>query len=686
MSDLFSNVFPSHSGSLTVFQAQLKTYRQQNWSEVFKGYSALRAITFSSSLEFLLNLTEQFGDIEIVFGSEHILTKTHIALAQASQLFEDYGFKDCLTDQKSLVEGLRQLLGPRSSLFLPRLQNGTLRFRLLTGRPSHEKLYLLSGSNGQRVVTGSANLSIAAFYGHQHEVLITFDDLTAWDAFDEYYQRDYKKSVEIETDILISVSSDGKDKQPDISTGSLSYEDVPIVRAIRAGLVHVEQGGMSISEGMTIDALRKAQRLRQELETIPLPMSRKGVTLVTPKIVSTFLQARDNLPAVDCPKDEIPRAFLSVRTGEVFFNGQLWLSEKDTISETEVARDVHLLVNYISSFSAFYGNSQSAIASYWAFLVWLYMAPFAPFLRQGAVSNHIDPWLYPPYAVLYGRSSGGKTLFTQIITQSMFGVVKSIQSSIFTAQRALGLRQQLGAIPLLIDDVTPDRMSKYVPDMVRTDWDMAECYAPIVLTTNKDVTSISADLTKRMVTCHIDASLPDSRALQTESPRRLQKEIGTALYRRYLTLMFPRVRDMRIEMDQSDGKQIPDVFTVSSHLLLSLIEQHLPVKPDWVYPLSYRTYQAMRAIQFQRVLVEMIRSHPENIALSRDKRFMQVRFGGDIRQAMAFEKSVPEFVSKGRIADAVKLDIQAMENELGFAPVHHTSLIERIMKVWKRHK
>lgn len=170
MSDLFSNISPSHSGPLTVFQAQLKTCRQQNWSEVFNGYSALRAITFSSSLEFLLDLTEQFEDIEIVFGSEHILTKTHIALAQASQLFEDYGFKDCLTDQKSLVEGLRQLLGPRSSLFLPRLQNGTLRFRLLTGRPSHEKLYLLSGSNGQRVVTGSANLSIAAFHGHQHEL------------------------------------------------------------------------------------------------------------------------------------------------------------------------------------------------------------------------------------------------------------------------------------------------------------------------------------------------------------------------------------------------------------------------------------------------------------------------------------------------------------------------------------
>ena len=684
MTDLLSNLPSRQPAPLTVFQARLDAHAQQNWQDVFAGFSVLRAITFSSSLEFLLDLAEQFEDMEIIFGAEHILTKTHLALVQASQVFEAYGFRDCLADQKSLVEGLRQLLGPRSSLFLPRLHDGTLRFRLMTGRPSHEKLYLLSGPDGHRVVTGSANLSLSAFHARQHEVIITFDDPTAWHVFEDYYQRDYKQSVPVEDEILIGVSPTAKTGQADIRTDPIPYEDVPIVRAIRAGLAHVEQGGIPMPDGFSATALRMAQRLRQELETVPLPMNRKGMALVTPRTVSTFLQARNNLPAPDRPADDIPRAILSVRTGEVHLNDRLWLSEKETIPAEQVARDARMLVAYISSFAAFYGNSQSAMASYWAFLVWLYMAPFAAFLRQGAVINHIDPWLYPPYAVLYGRSSGGKTLFTRIIAQSMFGIVKSIRSSDFTAQRALALRFGLGAIPLLIDDVTPDRMGKYVPDMVRTDHDMAERYAPIVLTTNKDVTSISADLTKRMVTCHIDASLPDSRALQTESPRRLQKEIGTALYRQYLTLMLPQIRAMRIEMDQGAGKTIPDAFAISSRILLSLLEQHVSPRPDWACPLSYRTYQAMRAIQFQRILVEMIGSHPENIILSRDKRFMRVRFGGDIRQAVAFEKSVPEFVFKGRIADTVKLDLLAMEEELGFSPVRNTSLLGRVVKAWKK--
>ena len=114
-----------------------------------------------------------------------------------------------------------------------------------------------------------------------------------------------------------------------------------------------------------------------------------------------------------------------------------------------------------------------AVEVYWAFLVWLYAAPAAPYLRQAAVPVGIDPWVYPVYAVLFGRSSGGKTLFTRIAARSMFGFEKMIRSGQFTANRALGLRERLGAIPLLIDDVTRDKFTSHVPDLVRTDQEMS---------------------------------------------------------------------------------------------------------------------------------------------------------------------------------------------------------------------
>ena len=46
-----------------------------------------------------------------MFGSERILSREHLALTQASQTIQSYGFADALADQKALVEALTRLLG-----------------------------------------------------------------------------------------------------------------------------------------------------------------------------------------------------------------------------------------------------------------------------------------------------------------------------------------------------------------------------------------------------------------------------------------------------------------------------------------------------------------------------------------------------------------------------------------------
>src|SRR5204863_7929913 len=73
---------------LTVFHAQLIGQEDATWEELFAGFTRLKAITFSSSIEFLVRLADRLDDAEIVFGSESILSKEHLALAQASQTVE----------------------------------------------------------------------------------------------------------------------------------------------------------------------------------------------------------------------------------------------------------------------------------------------------------------------------------------------------------------------------------------------------------------------------------------------------------------------------------------------------------------------------------------------------------------------------------------------------------------------
>ena len=67
-----------------MFRAELLSHGAASWEELFDGCTALKAITFSSSIEFLLRLAGRLQDMEVVFGAERILSKEHLALTQAS--------------------------------------------------------------------------------------------------------------------------------------------------------------------------------------------------------------------------------------------------------------------------------------------------------------------------------------------------------------------------------------------------------------------------------------------------------------------------------------------------------------------------------------------------------------------------------------------------------------------------
>jgi hypothetical protein len=663
-SDLFAgaNLQPA-ARPLTVFRAELISCDQTSWEELFDGFASLQAITFSSSLEMLLRLADRFDDLEIVFGSESILSREHLALAQASQTIQSYGFADALVDQKALVEALARLLGRTGQRLLERVAKGSLRFRLLRGRPSHEKLYLLTGPAGRRVITGSANLSLAAFEGRQQEVYVAFDGEPAWLLFDGYYQRDWKDSVPVEADALVAQHADGATIARQTP---LALEEVPIVRVLKAGVALVDEAPRSVPPGFTTDQMHTAAALGAELKDLALPKDRAGRTIVNAASVLRVLRAFRARPVGGATEDRIPRADIDFATGEVRLDGVLWLRPDETIPADDIARDARILIDYLGSFLAFFGNGAGAIEVYWAFLVWLYSAPAAPHLRQAAVTVGIDPWVYPVYAVLFGRSSGGKTLFTRIAARSMFGFEKMMRSGEFTANAAFGLRDKLGAIPLLIDDVTRDRFTRYVPDLVRTDQEGAGQYAPVVLTTNRDVTSIPPDLTKRMVTCHIDAAIPENRSVTERNARRAQNEIGTALYRAYLQRLIPAVRAMRAEID-AGPEGFPDLLACSAAVLRGVLGEALGDLPDWARALTYGDYFGIRHRRFRDQLGDMLRDADDRVAVNRAAGELTISFGGDTNQATQFARSVPDFALKGRFADMVKLDLSALEQELGFA-------------------
>src|SRR3954451_21264633 len=292
--DLFANTkLVSAAKPLTIFRAELTGCDEAGWEDLFAGYTALKAITFSSSIELLLRLAKRLDDLEIVFGSESILSQEHLALAQASQTVAAYGFADALIDQKVLVEGLSRLLGRAGRQLLDRVVAGSLRFRLLRGRPSHEKLYLLSGPSGSRVLTGFANLGRAAFEGWQHEILVVFDGEPAWRLFDAYYQRDWKDSVPVEPDALVAMGADGV---PVPREEPLQLDEVPIVRVLSAGIALIDQPPRPAPAGFAAEALREAAALGAELKDLALPKDKSGRTVVNAGAVLRMIRSHNGRP------------------------------------------------------------------------------------------------------------------------------------------------------------------------------------------------------------------------------------------------------------------------------------------------------------------------------------------------------------------------------------------------------
>ncbi len=56
----------------------------------------------------------------------------------------------------------------------------------------------------------------------------------------------------------------------------------------------------------------------------------------------------------------------------------------------------------------------------------------------------------------------------------------------------------------------------------------------------------------------------------------------------------------------------------------------------------------------------MLADADERVTINRRDGEITISFGGDTNQAGQFARSVPDFVVKGRFADVMKLDLQAL--------------------------
>src|SRR5208282_2604305 len=495
------------------------------------------------------------------------------------------------------------------------------------------------------------------------EIYIVFDGEDAYRAFDEYYARDAGEAAAVSPDYLLVPSSDSEAPEP--RTAPILVTDVPCVKTLSAEVAIVEERLKLPSTGLTAEALKLAGVEGARLRGLELNGTKDGKTIITAASFFRAYRAHQTAPTDGTSEERMSRAIIAIDTGEVFLDENPWFGPRSDLRSEDVRADATLMVEYLSSFANFFGNADGAIKSYWTFLSWLYAAPVAPWLRQAAVLNSGDPLAYPVFGILYGRSNGGKSWFSEIAASSMFGPVwKQLRGASFTANRAFGLREQLGAIPLLIDDVSRDRFTREVPDLVKFDRERGSLYAPVILSTNKQVSAVSPEIRKRAVVCLIDAAIPDQQSASREIAHRAHAHIGTNLYRAYLRRLLPLIAPMREQIAERPMAP-PDLIELSSSVLRDLITEHVKSAPDWMRAVTNAERVAMNDRPLLDQLNDLAANQEERLSINRRAGELTLNFSGDNVQANNFEKLVPAFALKRRFADNVTIDLSALEKIYG---------------------
>ncbi len=209
-----------------------------------------------------------------------------------------------------------------------------------------------------------------------------------------------------------------------------------------------------------------------------------------------------------------------------------------------------------------------------------------------------------------------------------------------------------------------DRFTREVPDLVKFDRERAGQYAPIIISTNKQVSAVSPDIRKRAVACLIDAAIPDRHSRSFEIAHRAHARMGTNLYKAYMRKLLPLVSEMRAAISEKP-LEAPDLLETSSRLLREVITEHVRDIPSWMTTVTNDERLAMNDRPLLDHLSDIWTNHRERFAINRSSRELIVNFGGDNNQASNFEKLVPAFAFKRRFADTVTVDLEALEKIYG---------------------
>lgn len=545
--DLFNEVEEEKQrNSINVAQLEFLDSYSTNWIDLFSGFKVLYAITFSSQLSFIEKVIEKFEYVEIIFGNESVIGNDITAV---------------FSYQHQVITQINNAQPETRKAILDRIDNGTLILWVAKKQLSHEKIFLLSG-NTKKVITGSANLSYAAFNGNQRE---TINEISGVRAFD-YYLEQFEilkqcASNKIEAKHLREYKSNILD----------NLETLPITEEIKQlKEIDVISHEPQAESNFSYSVLKHQENLKKYL-----PFDNKKEKITFNQILTWQNKIKMNSRYSDVDKtDQLPQLEIDYFQKKVYLLGK----ELDLHPRIEdVKKDIELFKDFMKGYDSFNGNEEDielAKERYFAFANWFFISPILSHLRLLAFRHNKKPDLYPIFGLLYGNSKAGKTSFLSTLLYFMIKGDPKFAGNDFTTKTINDIRLNTKGIPIIYDDMVSSQFNSHAGKVVKNDsyglFEGLDNYPAIVISANEDVKVITQDLTRRIVTCRVTIGLDTTRAMKSNAIRRIQKNITTALYRYYLGLVLERLDDFVSPMHDDHYDESVDAIKFSSDILVEI--------------------------------------------------------------------------------------------------------------------
>ena len=554
------------SGKIDVVKLQYLEAESVIWQDLFKGYTKLRAITYSSGIDFVYTLLEMFEQAEIIFGCEEVMP---------------FSLNEIFAYQSKLIERLREKAGERKKQLLDRIDQGSVHFYVARKRLSHEKIYLLEAEDGRkRVVMGSANMSFRAFGGVQRENICYIDGPEAY----EWYSSVFSELLEESTDEITKNALDIADAEENI-------DELPVSRTIKEKKILMVEPASEVKEDVrfVLDTKNLAAKLAPSM---PKPEKKTRRTLLSPdslvKIKRTLRNERIKEKEL---RSDYPQLVINIPDQTVYLNdNRLDLKPNDD----DIKTDVNLFLRYMEGYNKFHGDKEGMQYRYYEFANWFFCSPFMAAMRDMAARYDQNRLPYPVFGLVYGQSKAGKTSFLETLLLMMIGQKPKVSAPDFTRSSIEGLKHQVQGAPIIVDDLTNTRFNQHAIETIKNDdfgvGEHMTHYSAVVISANEDVKAVAPEVIRRTVICRVEAGLTNTEVLKSNVVRSVQRSIGTAFYREYLGRMLEILPDL-ISQLQDDDEESPDILKVSSEVIYDIIKEYSDTEvPSYIQKLSLENY------------------------------------------------------------------------------------------------